>query len=347
AVSATSDTDRILQVIVDSARRLLDTEVALLVLYRPDGEPRVAATSGPADAFRPGGDQPGDEVTRFLAPGMTAVRLATQIRSAGHSVGTLAVAGPGRRAFGVDDLETLSSLANQAAIAIENARLQERLRELAIAAERERIAREMHDGLAQVLGYVNTKSQAVEELLAAGRVADARRQLDELALAARSVYVDVREAILGLSSPIAPEHGLVGSLEGYVERFAEASKLAASVEATPEARSIELGPAAQAHIFRIVQEGLTNVRKHASAQRVVVRLAAAADELAVTVEDDGLGFDPDADAALGWPHFGLGGMRERAQVIGGRIEWQSRPGAGTTLRLRVPLEGDQPGDRAG
>ena len=98
----------------------------------------------------------------------------------------------------------LSSLANQAAIAIENARLQARLRELAVVAERERIAREMHDGLAQVLGYVNTKSQAIEELLVAGRTDEARDQLAELAAAARSIYVDVREAILGLRSPVIP-----------------------------------------------------------------------------------------------------------------------------------------------
>ena len=123
--------------------------------------------------------------------------------------------GSGRaRGFEVDEVETLSSLANQAAIAIENARLQARLRELAVDAERERIAREMHDGLAQVLGYVNTKSQAIEELLVAGRTIEARGLLAELAAAARSIYVDVREAILGLRSPVAPGVGLVAAGRG-------------------------------------------------------------------------------------------------------------------------------------
>ncbi|HEX8941413.1 MAG TPA: GAF domain-containing sensor histidine kinase [Candidatus Limnocylindrales bacterium] len=337
AVTAAGDLDAVLQTIVDSAHHLLGTEVALLVLYRADGEPRLRATSGPPDAFRPGGEERGDEITRFLHPEFARVRLATPIRSGDRTAGTLAVGARTPRSFGVDDLETLSSLAAQAAIALENSRLQERLRELAIAAERERIAREMHDGLAQVLGYVNTKSQAVEEFLAAGRVADARQQLDELALAARSVYVDVREAILGLSSPIPPDRGLVGALEEYVARFAEASKLAARVEATSAARHVALGPSAEAQVFRIVQEGLTNIRKHAGAQRVVVGLDVAGGALSMSVEDDGRGFDPDASASLGWPHFGLGAMRERASAIHGRLEWESRPGAGTTLRLRVPL----------
>ena len=109
-------------------------------------------------------------------------------------------------------------------------------------AERERIAREMHDGLAQVLGYVNIKSQAIEELLLLGRTEEARGLLAELAAAARSIYVDVREAILGLRSPVVPGVGLIASVEEYADRFAEASKIVVRVDASAAARRLDLGP---------------------------------------------------------------------------------------------------------
>src|SRR5207344_3020411 len=195
-------------------------------------------------------------------------RLEAPLQRAGETIGLLMVGSVVERAFEIDELETLSSLANQAAIAIENARLQSRLRELAVVAERERIAREMHDGLAQVLGYVNTKSQAIEELLVAGRTDAAREQLAELAAAARSIYVDVREAILGLRSPVVPGVGLVAAVEDYAARFADASKIAVMVDATEAARRLDLPPGLEAQVFRIVQEALTNVRKHSRAHRV-------------------------------------------------------------------------------
>ena len=122
-----------------------------------------------------------------------------------------------------------------------------------------------------MLAYVNTKSQAVEELLATGRIDDARAQLEQLAAAARSLYVDVRETILGLRGPIPAEHGLIEALSGYTGRFAEASKLAVVFEASDAARSARASAEVEAEVFRIVQEALTNVRKHAAARRVTVR----------------------------------------------------------------------------
>ena len=131
---------------------------------RRDGSPfghRAARRTPSAEA---GGDGD-DDALRFIDPAHAVGRLAAPLQRGGHTIGLLVVGSGSARTFGVDDVEALSSLANQAAIAIENAHLQERLRELAVIAERERIAREMHDGLAQVLGYVNTKSQAVDEYL--------------------------------------------------------------------------------------------------------------------------------------------------------------------------------------
>ena len=371
AVTTLEDLDDVLRAVVDEARALLRAEVALLLLADGAGELTFRAASGPASAIRRAGDAPGRDAARFIDPALGAAQLAAPLQRGGETIGQLVVASREQRSFDVDDLETLASLANQAAIALENARLQARLRELAVVAERERIAREMHDGLAQVLGYVNTKSQAVESLLESGRIVEARGQLAELAAAARSIYVDVREAILGLRSPIMPEVGLVGAIEAYAGRFAEASKLAVTVGATAEARALDLPPDVQAEVFRIVQEALTNVRKHAGAGRAEVALSIGEGSLFVSVADDGRGFEPTAptaptaskaptgvgDAAgaagaaaadggaaaaartaAGWPHYGLQAMRERAAAIGGSLAWTNREGDGALVRLTVPLD---------
>jgi signal transduction histidine kinase len=337
AIAALAGVDQVLQAVVDQARALLSADVSVLVLADPTGELTVRAWSGPpgsVDVRRTGA-----EPLSAVDPRLVQVQLATPLQRAGQTIGQLYVASARTRSFDVDDVETLSSLANQAAVAIENERLQARLRELAVVSERERIAREMHDGLAQVLGYVNTKSQAVETLLEAGRLAEARTQLAELAAAARSVYVDVREAILGLRSPIHPEIGLVGAIEEYAARFADASKLAVVVEASPWARAISLAPDVEAQLFRIVQESLTNVRKHAAAGRVVLGIGVADERLTITVADDGRGVTDPAARNVGWPHYGMDAIRERADAIGATVSWDAAAasGEGTVVRVVLPL----------
>ena len=191
--------------------------------------------------------------------------------------------------------------------------------------ERERIARELHDGLAQVLGYVNTKSQAATELLAAGRVDEARVQIDELAAAARSIYVDVREAILGLSSPVEPSGGLVAAIRDYADRFAEASKLASGSRPSPMAR-IRPGPGGRG---RPLPE-----RARGADERPQARRRPAGDDPGRARGRHGrrsrsrttgaastrtLVAGADAD----WPHHGLTGMRERAAGgRGGSVDWR-------------------------
>ena len=295
----------------------------------------------PAAGRRPAGDLPGTEIFRFVPAELARGRLAAPLQRGGDTIGLLAVSARTVRSFGVDDVETLSSLANQADIAIENGRLQRELRDVAVRDERERIARELHDGLAQVLGYVNTKSQAVEELLSSGRIGDARAQLEQLASAARSLYVDVRETILGLHGPIHTEHGLIEALSGYTGRFAEASKLAVVFEASDAARSARASAEVEAQIFRIVQEALTNVRKHAAALRVTIRMDVADGRLLVDVTDDGRGFDGSFGAG-DWPQYGLITMRERAEAVSGTIDWSSRPGEGTHIRVTAPIGAGQP-----
>ena len=341
AIAALDDLDEILQAIVDQARERLDVDVAVLLAYRPDGEAYVAAGSGPSDGIDRSGSFSGPGVARFVRPDLATVRLEAPLQRAGETIGLLMVGSRAERGFEVDEIEMLSSLANQAAIATENARLQARLRELAVVAERERIAREMHDGLAQVLGYVNTKSQAIEELLVAGRTDEARGLLAELAAAARSIYVDVREAILGLRSPVVPGVGLVAAVEEYAARFAEASKIAIGVEAPEPARRLDLAPDVEAQVFRIVQEALTNVRKHSGARRAEVAFDVRDGSLEVVVADDGDGIGMRPSAA-GLPQYGLRAMRERADSIGATVEWTSPPEGGCRVRVAVPSRSPVP-----
>jgi signal transduction histidine kinase len=347
AVSGQADPDQAIAAIVDHTRSLLSVDAALLALEGPAGELRLRAASA-APGVLVGDEPPGvgvmarveDDLGCYLRSDYE-IRLSAPVGHGEKRVGTLGVAtaSRARRRFGVEDVETLSALATQIGLALEAARMRSELQVLAIQGERERIARDMHDGLAQVLAYVNTKSQAVEEMLADGKVAEARAQLSELAAAARSVYVDVREAILNLSAPASSDRGVAAALEEYAALFAESSKLAVHFKASPEAGRAVLSAAARAEVFSIAREALTNVRKHARAHRVSLKLTLDERDLVLVIADDGVGFEADV-LAIGperWPHFGLAGMRERAEMIRGSIAWHSRPGAGTQVELHVPV----------
>ena len=343
SVAASRDLTTVLRSVTDATRRMLRGEVAIVALQ--SGEvATLAASSGPSEALA-SDESAFREPADLLAEPYRRSLIAAPLHRGDSTIGALAVAGRHERSYSVDEVETLSSLAALLALAIQNARLEAQLRDMAVQGERERIAREMHDGLAQVLGYVNTKSQAVEELLRQRRIGDARVQLAELATAARSIYVDIREAILGLTSPITPGRGLVGAVEEYADRFSASSKIAVAVHASARATDAELSPEVEAQVFRIVQEALTNVRKHAEAARAEVAVVCDGNTLEVTVTDDGHGLSgtsPGVEGtndAGGWPHYGIEAMRERAASIGGELAVERADGRGARVRLTLRLPG--------
>lgn len=243
--------------------------------------------------------------------------------------------------FTEEDEQTLLRFATTAAIAIDNARLHQKLRDLAVAEERVRIAREMHDGLAQVLAYVNAKAQAVKGFLAKGDSVEAGVQLDQLAVAAREVLTDVREGILALRTRTGPERGLGETVNDFARRWSDQSGVAARVSFDPDLR---LSPTVELQLLRIVQEALSNVRKHSGARHARVVLRRGDGRLSVEVEDDGAGFDPEAGRPGDTPRFGLAIMRERAASIGGTIAYHSTPGRGTRVHVDVPLAETSPGE---
>jgi signal transduction histidine kinase len=211
-----------------------------------------------------------------------------------------------------------------------------KVQSLAILEERERIAREMHDGLGQVLGFVNTKTLAVARLLEVGRIEEARVQVAQLEGMAKDVYADVREAILGLRTTLSRERDLLAALREYVAGFEQQSGIHVELDVSGWPPEPPLPLAAEIQLVRIVQEALANVRKHAQAQGAVVRLVGEHGEVRLSIVDDGRGFDPSRPDREGWPRFGLQTMRERAEGVGGSFTIDSRPGAGTQVTISIP-----------
>jgi signal transduction histidine kinase len=230
--------------------------------------------------------------------------------------------------FTPDDEETLTRFALQAALAIDNAYLHEQVADLAVAQERLRIAHEMHDGLAQVLGYVNTKVQAAEMYLKRDKAEEAGAQLRELASAARQAYSDVRESIVGLRTMPGPKRSFADALQEYIERWQEMSGV--SVSMTIDS-SVQLSSAQELQLIRIVQESLTNVRKHARARHVAISFVRVPDSWELLVQDDGVGFDRAAPVE----GYGLMGMMERARAFGATLSIESGPTQGTSVCLRL------------
>ena len=229
--------------------------------------------------------------------------------------------------------EMLARFAAQAAIAIDNAHLHAQVGSLAVVEERLRLAREMHDGQAQVLAYVNTKAQAVQAFLQSGRTREASEHLEQLAGAAREVYADVREGILGLRTVVDSENGFTDALRRHLERWQDQCGIAVDLAVEEGYR---FAPDVELQLLRIIQEALANVRKHSGAERVKVELKATEGGVRVVVEDDGVGFDPAARGRSQIPRFGLATMRERSAAIGARFALHSEVGAGTRIELEYP-----------
>ncbi len=255
-----------------------------------------------------------------------------------EALGVLGVAARGSQALTEpDELRLLGGVGEVIAVGVENARLMERVQDEAVLEERERIAREMHDGLAQVLTYVNAQSIAIGKLLVSGEPSKARHELAQMEAAVRDVYADVREAILGLRTSPRSDGGLLLNLRRYLERFEEATGIETRLE-VGEAAQVKLPSSVEIQLTRIVQEALSNVRKHARARTATVAFELAGRILRVLVQDDGQGFEPGQLRPRGWPRFGLQTMRERAEAVGGRFTIASRAGDGTSVVIELALE---------
>jgi len=227
--------------------------------------------------------------------------------------------------FGVSDQELIELLAAHAAIAITNARLYERSRELSVVSERNRLALELHDAVSQKLFSLVLSAESASTLL--DRDPDAARaQLDRLAQLARESLDELRSLLLELRPPDLERDGLAGALRKHVEVLRRLHDIEIDLDLEEDR------PAGRrdGDILRVAQEALQNALRHSGAHHVAVRLH----DGVLEVSDDGAGFDP-ADPALRSRRLGLTSMEERARRLGGRLEIESAPGAGTMVRLHA------------
>ncbi len=261
--------------------------------------------------------------------------LAVPITCKGPFVGNLYLSEKqGGGEFSESDEESLERFGVQAAIAIDNAHLHRQVADLAVAQERLRIAHEMHDGIAQVLGYVNTKVQAATEYLRREKTEEGLAQLRELAAAAREAYSDVREAIVDLRTLPEPARSFEDVLREYVDRWKEQSEISTQLVVDGD---LVMPSGIELQLVRIIQESLANVRKHAKATTARIEVRRRSGRLLLTVSDDGVGFPQAGRSRSVFPRFGLSTMRERAESIGGAFSVDSTPGAGTVVKVEVPL----------
>jgi signal transduction histidine kinase len=236
----------------------------------------------------------------------------------------------GADAFDERDQELIEMLAAHAAIAIENARLWERSRELSVVEERNRVARELHDSVTQNLFGVVLAAEAAATLLDRDPP-EARVQLARVQELAQAGMEELRSLIFELRPAALADEGLAATLRKHlaVLRRVHHQDIALKVAGAPRPGGVNDGD-----VFRIAQEAVHNAVRHAEADHIRVGLDGRNGHLVLTVDDDGVGFDPD-EAAMRARRLGLTSMEERAKALGGVLTIDSRPGAGTKVRLEV------------
>lgn len=360
AIASTLESDRLLSLIVQQAMTLLRATGGILNLVDWErGEDQVVAADGEA-AFMVGqrssleGSLSGwvalhnqpvatnqlQTDSRVDETAVSWIRSAQVTRAAavplaikGKVIGTLIMTGAqeGRGDYEQTDLDILVAFGNQAAIAIENARLYEQAQQLGIVEERQRLARELHDSVTQALYGMTLYAEAMARHLAAEKLDLAKVQLSELRSTAQEALREMRLLIFQLRPPDLEEDGLVAVLRNRLEAVEARAGIKIEFTVPTEARlpiEIEEG------LYRIAHEALNNALKHAEASKVSVTLVITTDTVQLEVADDGIGFDFEAGLKEGG--LGLEGMMERAEALGGQLIVETKPGAGSSISVEVP-----------
>ena len=360
-ISAQLETDHLLQSVTDRARDLTGAVAASLCSIEHDpSQLTLIAQSGsnaswinlqqsldrdPAQQVVGAGETVtlSADCTRcaFLsahAPGQCAV---APLRSGHLTLGALCVVRRDATAFDTDETRALTLLANSAAVALANARLAEQQKQqaeqAAIAAERDRLAAELHDNLAQTLSFLNLKADRVRELIEAQHEAPgcAEAELAQMKAAIDTAYRQVRAALTGLHEAAPTADDLRARLEACVADARVASQTSIELKIV-DAFALALPRLTQTQAYHIVREALNNVRRHAQAQHVQITVERLKGLAQFTIADDGRGFNP--TEIDGQHHLGLSVMRTRAERCGGTLEVKSEAGRGTQIVARLPLE---------
>lgn len=361
-ISSMLELNQILDSVVEKARSLLGTDVASLSLAQPGkqniflkatngAEPGITSCVGSridqviaGKIFASGealivDDCYQDTIVPFTSEDSGAVDglrsyLASPLKIGDSIVGTLYVGNRGKQSFSQDDLSLLSGLATQAAIAIENAQLYDRVQNMAVLEERDRLAREMHDGLAQILGYLNLETYSFEELLRDGKIEKIHEGIQQVRKTVQDAYADVRESILNLRTSVSADRGLIPTLEQYVREYSHQSKVYTELIVGDNVPA-RFPQTVEVQLVRIVQEALTNVRKHAQATSATLKFDNLDGVQTVTIEDNGRGFDINSFNGDTAGHYGIQSMRERTESIGGTFAIESVLDKGTMVSITL------------
>jgi signal transduction histidine kinase len=288
-----------------------------------------------------------DRYFREIAKGYdftTTSLLCVPLIAKGQIIGVLQVLNkePGKY-FTVEDQDILGTFAAQSAVAIENARLYESLREerdRIIAVEedvRRRLARDLHDGPAQLLAAIIMSANFVKQAIDHDSLEHALSELDEMLPVAEKALRQVRTLLFDLRPVVLETQGLVPALESYAGRLRETEKL--NVVLTTQGEFGRLKHNAEVAVFSVVQEAITNSKKHARANRIDIEVAPDEGDLVVVIRDDGVGFRVD-DVTQGYDQrgsLGMLNMKERADIVQGTLSVSSQPGQGTTVTMQLPL----------
>lgn len=238
------------------------------------------------------------------------------------------------RTFSRQEIQLLETLGQHLGVAIENQRLVTREREMAVSEERNLLAQELHDSIAQGLAFLNIQVQLLGASLARGDIAEAEATTAQIREGVQESYDDVRELLVHFRTRVI-QNDVEGTLKLALEKFEGQTGIATELRIS--GGGAPLPPEAEVQILHIVQESLSNIRKHAHAHKAQVSLERDHAGLKLCISDDGVGFDPDNDPAVQSDnHVGLKIMRERCHRIGGNLTVHSRPGKGVRVVLTLP-----------
>jgi signal transduction histidine kinase len=353
AILAGTDPDQVLGLVARHARELVGADLATLAVPAGPGELAVRAADGlhadelagttfpvegsvSGEVIRTGktvvlADAAADERVRqpALRAGGIGPALVAPLAVRGSVLGTLLVANAAEgRPFGAGDVQLTETFAEQAAVAVEHARLQQELGRLAVLEDRERIAKELHDGVIQALFAVGLGLQGSATL---ARDPDLQRRIGGAVEELDRVIGDLRNYIFGLRPGILADRQLDQALHRLAEELEQKAGVVTVVEVDPQATTALADVAAE--VVQLAREALSNVGRHAAATTCRVSLYRDGATVVLEVDDDGRGFDPEAVAGTGQ---GLPNLRDRASALGGRAGISSVHGQGTTVRVTVP-----------
>ncbi|GIV97078.1 MAG: hypothetical protein KatS3mg057_1735 [Herpetosiphonaceae bacterium] len=348
--------------------RLMELETAWVFLREPDGRFRLAAYHDLPPAMRyPGPPWQGSCACQGLCEEgqlQTAVNIvecsrlksaigdkrglryhaSVPLRSEDQVIGILNVVSPTWDLFTSEALQLLSAIGYQIGTAIARARLFEEATRLATLDERTRLAREIHDTLAQGLTAITLQLETADMLIEQNPTR-ARQMIQRALKQARASLEDARRSVMDLRASPLQDQPLDIALGALVEQIAE--ELGIAVDYSADLQGQRLPTWMEMGLYRIAQEALVNVRKHAQARHVTIRLLLRDHCAILSISDDGRGFDPGqaAEAHAAHRSFGITGMHERARLLGGTLQIQSAPGSGTIVCAEIPVAPGAPSPR--